>query len=186
MQIIDLIPDNKEAIHQAATLLVEGFREHWSNAWPNLESALAEVQNAFGVDRITRIAVDEAGNVLGWIGGIKHYDGHVWELHPLVVHSDYQGKGIGKALVADLEEEVRKLGGLTLWLGTDDEDNMTTLSGVNLYPNVFEHIAKIKNLRGHPYEFYRKCGFVIVGVMPDANGLGKPDIYMAKSVRVEK
>jgi aminoglycoside 6'-N-acetyltransferase I len=47
---------------------------------------------------------------------------------------------------------------------------------------VFEHITKIKNLRGHPYEFYHKLGFVIVGVMPDANGLGKPDIFMAKRV----
>ena len=34
----------------------------------------------------------------------------------------------------------------------------------------------------HPYEFYQKQGFVIIGVMPDANGLGKPDILMAKSV----
>jgi hypothetical protein len=32
------------------------------------------------------------------------------------------------------------------------------------------------------YEFYQKQGYVIVGVMPDANGLGKPDILMAKSV----
>jgi aminoglycoside 6'-N-acetyltransferase I len=62
---------------------------------------------------------------------------------------------------------------------------MTTLAGVNLYPNVFEHIATIKNLHGHPYEFYQKCGFVIVGVVPDANGPGKPDIYMAKPVRGE-
>ena len=103
----------------------------------------------------------------------------------MVVRSDCQGQGIGKALVADLEERVRERGGLTLWVGTDDEDNMTTLSGVNLYPNVFEHIAKSENLRRHPYEFYEKCGFVIVGVMPDANGLGKPDIYMAKSLRSE-
>jgi len=32
------------------------------------------------------------------------------------------------------------------------------------------------------YEFYQKLGFVIVGVMPDANSFGKPDIYLAKRV----
>jgi aminoglycoside 6'-N-acetyltransferase I len=55
---------------------------------------------------------------------------------------------------------------------------------VDLYPDVLEHLANIKNLRGHPYEFYQKIGFSIVGVMPDANGPGKPDIYMAKRVEL--
>jgi aminoglycoside 6'-N-acetyltransferase I len=126
--------------------------------------------------------VDETGNALGWIGGIKQYDGNVWELHPLVVGGDTRGKGVGRALVEDLEEQVRQRGGLTIWLGTDDEDDQTSLSGVNLYPNVWEHLTKIRNLRDHPFEFYQKLGFVIVGVMPDANGRGKPDIYMAKRV----
>jgi hypothetical protein len=40
--------------------------------------------------------------------------------------------------------------------------------------------AKIKNLHRHPFEFYQKAGFSIVGVVPDANGPGKPDILMAK------
>ena len=38
----------------------------------------------------------------------------------------------------------------------------------------------LRTWRDHPFEFYQKLGFVIVGVMPDANGLGKPDIFMAK------
>ena len=67
-------------------------------------------------------------------------------------------------------------------LGTDDEDDMTTLSGVDLYPNVWEHVANIKNLKRHPYEFYRKMGYAITGVVPDANGPGKPDILMSKRV----
>jgi hypothetical protein len=35
----------------------------------------------------------------------------------------------------------------------------------------------------HPNEFYQKLGYEIVGVIPDANGLGKHDILMAKSLR---
>ncbi|MGK7874742.1 MAG: GNAT family N-acetyltransferase [Xenococcaceae cyanobacterium] len=182
MRIINLQPESKDTIRQVAALLVEGFKEHSPNAWQDLDAALQEVHSSFGTDRISRVAVDGSGMVLGWIGGISQYDGHVWELHPLVVRSDHRRKGIGRALVADLEEQVRERGGITLWLGTDDEDNMTTLSGIDLYPKVLEHLAKISNVRGHPYEFYQKLGFVIVGVMPDANGLGKPDIFMAKRI----
>ena len=85
-------------------------------------------------------------------------------------------------LVEDMEERVREWGGLTIWLGSDDEGNMTMLAGVNLYPDPLEHLVRISNRRGHPFEFYRKMGFSIAGVLPDANGLGKPDIFLAKSV----
>ena len=100
-----------------------------------------------------------------------------------MVRAGYRRQGIGRALVADLEAQVRSRGGLTIWLGTDDEDFMTSLAGRDLYPNVLEHLANIRNRRGHPYEFYQKVGFVIVGVLPDANGPGKPDIFMAKPLR---
>jgi aminoglycoside 6'-N-acetyltransferase I len=182
MQIVDLSSDNEDVIGQAAALLIDGFKDHWPDAWHDMASALQEVREALGPGRIARVAVDDAGSVLGWIGGIEQYNGRVWELHPLVVRPDLQHRGIGRALVADLEERVRKRGGLTVTLGTDDEDNMTTLSGVDLYPNVWEHIARVRNLRGHPYEFYQKMGYVITGVVPDANGLGKPDILMSKRV----
>jgi aminoglycoside 6'-N-acetyltransferase I len=188
MRIVDLHPEDHEAIRQVAALLVEGFRAQWPSAWPDLGPALQEVQESFEADRISRVAVtdgDDAshGTVLGWIGGIRQYDGHVWELHPLVVHPDHRGKGIGRALVADLEEQVRVRGGLTLWVGTDDEDGSTTLAGVDLYPDVLDHLARTHVRRPHPYGFYRKLGFVVVSVMPDANGPGKPDIYLAKPVQ---
>jgi aminoglycoside 6'-N-acetyltransferase I len=181
MQITHLNPEDTTAIEQAASILLNCFG-HLPSGYPTLEEALEEVHASFAPDRISRIATDDSGTVLGWIGGIQQYDGNVWELHPLVVKSDCRGQGIGRSLVANLEAQAKQRGGVTLWLGTDDEEAKTTLSGIKLYPNVWEHIAKIKNLRQHPYEFYQKCGFVIVGVMPDANGLGKPDIYMAKQL----
>jgi aminoglycoside 6'-N-acetyltransferase I len=179
MHIIDLHPDDTQAIKQAARLLVEEFSPR---AWSDMQTALEEVQSSFGPDHISRVALDKQGNVLGWIGGISVYKGNVWELHPLVVAHHHQGQGIGSALVLDFEQQVEARGGLTILLGTDDEDYRTTLSGVNLLPNVYEHIGRIKNLGRHPYEFYQKLGYAIVGVIPDANGPGKPDILMAKSL----
>jgi aminoglycoside 6'-N-acetyltransferase I len=181
-QIIDLRPADENATQQAAALLVAGFKEFWPDAWPDVATALQEVRESFGEGRLSRIAVDGNRSVLGWIGGISQYDGRVWELHPLVVREDCRGQGIGRALVTDLEIRVKANGGLTLWLGTDDEANMTSLGGVDLFPNVLDHLANIRNLRGHPYEFYQKLGFTVVGILPDANGLGKPDIFMAKSL----
>lgn len=189
MRIIDLSPTNQRLTEQTATLLFETFKEHWPDAWPTLEDAMEEVRESFAEDRISLVAIDDEGDdegsVLGWISGTETYDGKVWELHPLAVSPRAQGRGIGRALVKDLEAQVAARGGLTLWLGSDDEDGMTSLGGIDLYPNPLEALVNIKNLRRHPYEFYQKLGFVITGVMPDANGLGKPDIYLAKRVRAK-
>jgi aminoglycoside 6'-N-acetyltransferase I len=182
MKIISFQPDNERLIYQAAQLLVNAFREHWSQAWPTLEDGMEEAREMLEANRIARAAVDDAGNLLGIIGGIPQYDGNVWELHPLAVQPNMQGKGIGRALVKDFEEQVRARGGLTITLGTDDEDDMTSLSNVDLYQDTWEKIGNIRNLKGHPFGFYLKMGYVITGVVPDANGRGKPDILMSKRV----
>jgi len=182
MHIVDLHTGDESAIRQVAALLVEGFAANWPEAWPDLESAVEEVRESFAAGRISRVALDEDGTVLGWISGISQYRGHLWELHPLVVRVSQQGKGIGRTLVADLEERVKERGGLTITLGTDDENQQTSLAGINLFPHVWDHLAHLRNLKHHPYEFYQKLGYFIVGVIPDANGLGKPDILMAKSL----
>jgi aminoglycoside 6'-N-acetyltransferase I len=181
IHIQDLRPDDEATIEQVARLLAAGFAA-WPSAWHDLDSAREEVRESFEAGRISRVARAEDGTPLGWIGGIPAYHGHVYELHPLVVSVAHQGQGIGRALVRDLEARARERGAETIMLGTDDESGQTTLSGVALLPNVWEHVARIKNLRRHPYEFYQKQGYALVGVIPDANGAGKPDILMAKSL----
>ena len=183
MNIITLLRDNEHLIHQAAQLMVDAFREHWPEAWATFEDGLKEIHEMLEPERICRAAIDERGNLLGIVGGIPQYDGHVWELHPLAVQPNMQGQGTGRALIEDFEEQVRLRGGLTITLGTDDEDNMTSLSGIDLYENLWDQVKNIHNLKNHPFEFYQKMGYVITGVMPDANGIGKPDILMSKKVR---
>ncbi|MBI1277828.1 MAG: GNAT family N-acetyltransferase [Anaerolineaceae bacterium] len=180
MQIVPL-PDNKDIHRQMAELLVEGFKVHW-DAWKTVAEGLEEIQMV-RTEGFIRVALDDTGKiVLGWIGGLPEYDGNVWELHPMVVRAEYQKQGIGRALITDFEAQIKTRGGLTIHLGTDDEDSMTSLANCDLYDNLPERIAHIQNFKGHPYEFYQKCGYKITGVVPDANGRGKPDIIMSKCV----
>lgn len=174
--------DPVEILQQAALLLTEGFRDMAPDAWPDMSSAQRELEECLAEERICRGAFLEGGSLLGWVGGIPQYDGNVWELHPIVVREKARGRGIGSLLVQDLEEQAARRGGLTVYLGTDDHLNMTSLSRVDLFSNTWEHIRNIKNYRRHPYEFYQKQGYTIVGVLPDANGPGQPDIFMAKRI----
>ncbi|MCU0497924.1 MAG: GNAT family N-acetyltransferase [Anaerolineae bacterium] len=181
MRIIDLQTADADLQTQAAQLLHDEFNQaKWDYSWPTLDEAQDEIREMCDPERLCYAAIDADGRVIGWIGAIPQYNGNVWELHPLVVAPKVRGQGIGRALVHYLEDQVRGRGGITMILGSDDQDQMTSLGGVDLYPNVWEHIANIRNLKGHPYEFYQKLGYVIVGVYPDANGLGKPDIFLAK------
>ena len=186
IHIEPLRADDEDALRQAAELLVDGFREDWPDAWPDLESALAEARRCTVDDRGAWAALDEDGRVAGWIGGIRGYRGNVRELHPLVVRRDVRGRGIGRMLVDELAKRAREAGASTLWVGTDDENNGTTLGGVSLYPGVLDRLREIRNLRNHPFTFYQRMGFEVVGVVPDANGFGKPDILMAKSLLGER
>ncbi len=100
MHIVDLRFDNELAIRKVAALLVESFAANWPEAWPDLESAVEEVRESFEAGRISRVALDEDGTVLGWVGGISQYHGYVWELHPLVVRVSSQGSWDGQRVRA--------------------------------------------------------------------------------------
>ncbi len=140
------------------------------------------VEESLAPDRICRAAFTNRDALAGWTAAEPLYGGNVWELNVIVVQPSQQRRGIGRALLEDLEGQIAQRGGLTIWLGSDDEDDMTSLSGVDLFPDPLWHLARITNFKGHPYDFYRKMGFAIAGVLPDANGPGKPDFFLAKSV----
>jgi aminoglycoside 6'-N-acetyltransferase I len=181
ISIIDLHGADPALHEQAAELLVEGFRDMWPDAWPDIQSARHEVAQALASERIALAAVENHG-VAGWVGGIETYEGNVWELHPLVVRAGLRGRGIGSSLVRALEQEVAARGALTLWVGSDDETGQTSLYGADLYPDPLVHLQAISDLGGHPFTFYRRLGFAVTGVVPDANGFGKPDILLSKRV----
>ena len=102
----------------------------------------------------------------------------------MVVRREHRRQGIGRALAAAFETEASSRGALTATLGTDDDSYMTSLGGIDLYGDLPRHLAELRDRgRGHPFLFYQKLGYVVTGVMPDANGHGRPDIFMSKALR---
>jgi aminoglycoside 6'-N-acetyltransferase I len=176
VRIADLEPAHRDA---CAQLLVDGFREHWRDAFATIEDALETVDEVVRDGTAARVALDDDGSLLGWAGLLFRY-ARVWELHPLVVDGSVRRRGIGRALLGDIERIAAERGGLTLLVGSDDEDDMTSIFGIDMYPEPLVHLARIEDRKQHPFGFYLKCGYSIVGVVPDANGFGKPDIQLAK------
>ncbi len=178
IELRDANPDEDE--DAMARILVDAFARDWPAEWPDLASGREEVREVCA-QGFARVAVVD-GELVGWIGALRQYRGRVYELHPLAVAPARQGRGIGRALVGDLEAQVRARGGLTILLGTDDAQDTTSLFGVDLYDDVPRHLATLAPKRRHPFTFYRALGYTVCGCVPDANGIGKPNIQMAKRV----
>jgi aminoglycoside 6'-N-acetyltransferase I len=173
--IEDLRPDDTAAIDQIAEILMRAF-PGWQET---LDDAREEVRDSLAEENLSLVARQD-DKILGWVGGIPTYD-FAWELHPLAVHEDARGLGVGTALVAALEERVQARGALTLYLGSDDDGDEagTSIWGKDLYPDPLAHAAQIE-VFNHPTSFYRRLGYTVIGVIPDANGPGKPDILLGK------
>lgn len=152
--------------------------------WPDEygEQAMKEVERLLEDERVAVSAI-EGDELIGFVGAIPQYGHTGWELHPLVVESMYRKQQIGTRLVSYLEKEIASQGGIVVYLGTNDTEGQTNLaSEENLFEDTFDKLKKIQSRNNHPYEFYDKLGYQIVGAIPDANGWNQPDIWMAKRI----
>lgn len=174
-------PSDAERIDEVAELLVRAFRD-LSPAWlPTLEAARAVVLGALAPPLLNRALILD-GRAVAWIGA-RHAYGSVWEIHPLAVDAAVRGRGCGRALVEDIERIVSRLGALTLLLGTSDELGRTNLAGERLFDDPARALAAVRATHGgHPLGFWQRLGYVPVGLIPNAEGPGKPTILLAKPV----
>ncbi|MDF2686894.1 MAG: hypothetical protein K0S55_2077 [Clostridia bacterium] len=176
MKIINFELLNEDQIKQAAFILTESL----PIGWPTFNDAMDEIKERLIPENILFAAV-EYDIVIGWGGILPHYNGNVYELHPLAVRKDKRNIHVGSVIVKALEDAARLKGGLTMYLGADDErgDGETSFANVDLFNDLPKRIQGFQ-AGIHQTGFYLKLGYKIIGVIPDANGRGKPDIYIGK------
>ena len=164
---------------EAATILREALAR-LPSGYRGPSEAEAEVALRCAQDEWLGYAALDGERLVGWVGAIRTYD-HGWEVHPLVVAPDRQRKGIGSALLDALEDRARSEGILTLFLGSDDDYGGTNLFGRDLWSDVAGHAKAVEaTAQGHALTFYRRHDYEIVGLLPDVNGPGRPDLLLAK------
>lgn len=178
MTLIDLKEADDAVRREAARVLIQALA-HVPSAWKTPEDADEEIGAFLEQEARCSLVACRGGAVLGWVGAIK-VSPHAWELHPLVVDPPVQRSGVGSLLVGALERLAAGKGVLTLWLGSDDDFGGTTLYGRDLFPDPLTALGDLKPVNGHPFTFYRRLGYAVCGVIPDAAGPGHPDILLAK------
>jgi aminoglycoside 6'-N-acetyltransferase I len=176
VRLDELEPDARE---QLAQITLPAAREHAPEWLPDLDAARDEIAEALAPGKIARVVLDDGGRPVGWAAA-AHAWGRLWELHPLIVAIEHQRSGYGRRLVRELERLGAAAGALTMTLGTSDTTGATSLSGVDLYDDTFARLANIEARQPHPLGFWRRVGYQIVGVEPDAEGPGMPSIKLAR------
>ena len=180
VKIVSLEADDEDRIGEVCSLLARSFRVLSPNWVPTRDRAREVVLDALEPGNINRLLLD-GDRVAGWVGARRDY-GCVWELHPMVVDESMRGRGHGRALVDDVVRLAEEQGALTLSLGTSDEVGLTSLAARDLFEEPLAALQEIEAAREHPLGFWLAVGFTVVGVFPDAEGIGKPTILLAKPI----
>ncbi len=179
---ITIDPTDPIQIDELARLTYDAFKTHAPDWLPAAADARRRVLQATGADRINRVLLNSDAKPRGWIGVTPINHGRIWEIHPLAVAPAEQGNGYGSMLVREIERLAQLRGVLGLLVGTSDETGATPLYGVDLYQNPCGLLNRLTGTEQHAVTFWRKIGFTIVGVVPDAEGRGRPGITLAKRV----
>ena len=179
-RIVPLAELSAAQLAEAAQVIRDALA-HMPETWDKPGEAEAEIDTFFTDEDRRGWAALDSDAVVGMIGRV-HTHSHTWELHPLVVDHPHQHNGIGTKLVAHLESEAKAAGILTIWLGLDDTYGGTNLFGRDIFFDVLTSADTIEEALGHPFRFYQRLGYVVIGLLPDVNGFGQPDILIGKRI----
>ncbi|MFK7893660.1 MAG: GNAT family N-acetyltransferase [Granulosicoccus sp.] len=180
-QIQEIPVDDLLQLKAIAKLSTVAARQHSPDWLATVSDAMTELERCIIPENLSRMALHER-NPVGWISAFP-VNNAVWEIHPLLVDPSTHGEGVGSLLVKEVEKTLTVRGVRTIQLSTSDATHATTLSGKDLYIDPLGELQKLDvtdSTLGHAYQFWIRSGYKVVGVLPDAEGMGIPSICFAK------
>lgn len=175
-------PADELRLDEAAGVLYRAA-SRFSSLLPTPEAALGELLDITRTpDAMVFVALNLAGEVCGVAGAAPHRSSALLRLYPLVVDPPFQRRGVGRALLGALESGAEARGMTTLLIALEDEAGLTSLSGRSLFPDPLAPMTRFVPPASHPSAFLKRMGFALTGVLPEAAGPGRPEIWFAKSL----
>ena len=110
--------------------------------WPTItkNKALETINECIKEENIC-IGIKIEEQLIGWVGLRLMYD-KTWELHPMAIKPEFQGKGYGKILLSELEKMAQKKGIIGIVVGSDDETNKANYLKIKLQRKIY--LKKLK------------------------------------------
>jgi len=125
---------------------------------------------------------EESSRVIAFVGVLHHVFPKAYQIEPLIVEHQFRRQGIGGKLLELTEFKLKQEGIHTLFITAQDTESSTNLSGQDFYAD--NPLALLANIEysNHPMRFYEKRGYHITGIIPDANGFGRPEYILSKRI----
>lgn len=175
-------PADELRLDEAAYVLYRAA-SRFSSALPTPEAALGELLDVSRTtDAITFVALNLAGEVCGLASASPYRSSAMLRMQLLVVDPPFQRRGVGRTLLRTVEEAGRELGMSTLMIALDDEAGLTPLAGRSLFPDPLAPMTKFVPPAAHPSTFLKRMGYALTGVLPEAAGPGRPELWFARSL----
>lgn len=112
MRLIDLRPNDGNVIREIAALWIKYGGKRRSD----IEATAAWIESRCSAPScISRVALDEAGAMLGWYCAVNDLSRKIWKTQRAIINIDHQtSENIWAAFEVDLEEQAHARGGFTM------------------------------------------------------------------------
>ena len=132
-------------INAVLPLYISYYNEQENGCWTE-ETAGKRVRQVLGMEGSFSLILEENGSTLGFaMGYFKQYDDIVgYTLEEIVIAYKYQNRGIGSALLRELERAVKEKGAACIELQAVNDEHHERYYGKAGYRNAKNFVMKVK------------------------------------------